>query len=669
MAGSARVWRAVGVWHHLLRSCIAPRRKRASERVSPVELVLQWRAAMRRGAALAGAVALVTSCTSDRSDQITTEPVHYLEVATTRVGPDLETAALDYVAALEPDLAHVIISVAEADGLWHVRLQQVHEGVPVAAGEVIVHADDTTFLGLNGVVTRHLDGFDVTPAITDSGALDIARADHGGAELSDERSALVIRPDDDGSGAALVWRVVFTSPATGSREAGIWNHHVDAQDGRVVERWNALATLEQASGAGGNPKKANSWTSALDVEVESDDGQGNVVYKMDSPRFLTVNRQDGDMVIKGPLAAMPDASANDAHGYAEVTLDMMKNWMGRDSIDDKGFKIKSRVHDTDACAGAPNNACWDGTQMTYGDGGPALHPLSGGLDVVAHELNHGFTTFHSNLEYKEQSGGLNESFSDVAGTIAEFYREGEAADFLIGEDIVKNGEAARWMCEPARDGRSIAHVKDFKAGMDVHFSSGVPNRVFCLSVARFRTVGTGATTLDAVKQLGRIWYTANGGFWTSGSDFAQACKGIVDAARSLGYKGEAVEALTESWADTGVQCDHGSNICNRNAACELGEGETCTSCPDDCGNCADPCSPWKKEKCKLGIGDCSQCDQKPSGCGDGMCTGDETDATCAADCGCAASQCSQVAPFGCYCDGECSQRGDCCSDAGTCGGA
>ena len=624
-------------------------------------------------AALAASVALLTACTADRSDSITTEPVRHMEAAMSQVGPDLELSALDYVAGVEPDLEHAVISVVDGDGLRHVRLQQVHGAVPIAGSEVIVHADDTTFLGFNGVVTRHLDGFDVVPVISSSEALQLARADHGGSQATDDRSALVIRPGEGGSGAALVWQVVFTSPATAAREAGIWNYYIDAQDGRVVEEWNALATLEQASGGGGNGKKANSWMTALDVEMESDDGQGNVVFKMDTTRFMTVNRQDGDMVIKGPLAAMPDAAGNDAHGYAEVTLDMMKNWMGRDSLDNKGFKIKSRVHDTDFCKGAPENACWDGTQMTYGDGGATFHPLSGALDVVAHELNHGFTTFHSKLEYKNQSGGLNESFSDIAGTIAEFYREGESADFLLGEDIMKNKEALRWMCEPNKDGASLTHAKDYKDGIDVHYSSGIPNRVFCLAVARFRTVGSGATTLDAVKQLGRIWYTANGGFWTSGTTFEQACKGSLDAARSLAYKGEALEALSASWADVGVNCDAGSNICNKNGACELGEGETCTSCGDDCGSCAEECTPWKKEKCKIGIGDCSMCDKPPPdppppACGDGMCTGDETDAACAADCGCAANQCGQVAPFGCYCDAECSQRGDCCSDANTCGG-
>ncbi len=623
---------------------------------------------------IAASAMLATACTVAGPEPITTEPVRYMEVATTRVGPDLEAAAVDYLRGLDGELDlglspgddFVVTSVVDGDGLWHVRMQQVHDDVPIAGSEVIVHADDTTFLGLNGVVTRHLEGFDVTPAIPAERALDIARADHGGSQLSDETSALVIRPGDDGRGAGLVWQVAFASPATAAREAGIWNLRVDARDGRVVDRWNALETLEQASGGGGNAKRANAWKSELDVETESDDGQGNVVYKMDSPRFQTVNRQDMDQVFKGPLDAMPDASANDAHGYAEITIDMMKNWMQRDSLDDKGFKIKSRVHDTDACAGAPNNACWDGTQMTYGDGGDSFHPFSGAVDIVAHELNHGYTTFHSKLVYKDQSGGLNESFSDIAGTAAEFYREGEGADFNIGEDITKKADALRYMCEPTKDGSSIGDAKNYKAGMDVHYSSGVPNRAFCLSVGRFRVVGTGTTMLNAVQQVGKIWFAANGGFWTSGSTYAEACKGIIDAARSLGYKGEALEALSASWADTGVQCDHGSTICNKNGSCELGEGETCTSCPDDCGNCADECSNWKKEKCKVGIGDCSQCDKPTMACGDGMCTGDETDATCGADCGCGANQCGQVAPFGCFCDAECSARGDCCSDAGTC---
>src|SRR5207253_1565941 len=83
---------------------------------------------------------------------------------------------------------------------------------------------------------------------------------------------------------------------------------------------------------------------------------------------------------------------------------------GYNSIDNQGFKILSRAHYSNNY----ENAFWDGQEMTYGDGGTTLYEMSGSLDVVAHEIDHGFTQFHANLNYQGQSGGMNESFSDIA---------------------------------------------------------------------------------------------------------------------------------------------------------------------------------------------------------------------------------------------------------------
>jgi hypothetical protein len=304
------------------------------------------------------------------------------------------------------------------------------------------------------------------------------------------------------------------------------------------------------------------------------------------------------------------------------------------------------------CPGAPQNACWTGNEISYGDGGGDYHPFAGSLDVVAHELNHGFTQFHSDLAYDGQSGALNESFSDIAGTCAEFYF-GAGGDFEIGEDIYQPG-ALRYMCDPAKDGSSIGDLGDYQDGMDVHHSSGLPNRAFCLTVGRFRVVGEGADPVGAVQMVGEIWYAANASFWTSASDFTQACRGTLDAARSLGYGGDAVQALADSWADTGVACDSKVSACNNDGTCDAAGGESCLYCGEDCGPCG------------AGGGGGG------GGCGDGVCDGDETDATCGMDCGCASfgGSCAdgQPAPFGCYCDSECAENGDCCADAGACGG-
>ena len=622
---------------------------------------------------LAGlALAALTACGgSDDSGKIVTEAVNHQETENALAGPELEVAAADYVRTFNDDLdlglsandEYNVFNVSESDGLRHARMQQTYAGLPIVGADMVVHADETTFLGFNGYVTKHLDGFDITTTVSESAAMDAAKDDlAGGVTLtySDETTTLVILPGEK-EGASLAWYVKFMNQRSGDIDTGIWNYFVDARSGAVLKKYNSLVTVEQGSGPGGNAKKAQTWTAQLDVEPDGAE------FKMETDKFVTLDRSMDDEVIKSmDLAMFMDKEGNDAHGYAEVTLNMMRDWMGRDSLDDNGFQIKSRVHDTDYCPGAPRNACWDGEQMTYGDGGDPFYPLSGDLDVVAHELNHGFTTFHSNLTYSGQSGGLNESFSDIAGACAEHYHEGAGANLNVGEDIMIADEPLRYMCDPGMDGSSIGDAGDYYDGIDPHYSSGVPNRAFCLAVGRFKTIWDGTDTVGAVSEVGHIWYTANAAYWTAGTTYEQACRGTIDAARAIGWDGEAVQALADSWADTGVVCESDVFVCNSNGTCDAGDGETCGSCAEDCGSCSEDCSFWKKAKCKIGIGDCSRCDAEP-GCGDNICDGDENDENCGQDCGCQAKGCEDsIAPFGCWCDFECEDFGDCCADIGEC---
>jgi len=624
---------------------------------------------VRALACLALAVPFAAACgdSGDGGRGIVTESVRHMEIANALAGADLQVEAIDYVRGFEESLAlglssgddYDVISIAEHDGLRHVRMAQTYAGVPVVGSQIMVHADDTTFLGFNGTVTKNLDGFDVTTTVSDGEALAIAKADLAGdtpLEFSNEATRLVILPGRTG-GASIAWHVTFDNSKGGDIETGEWNYFIDARAATVLRKFDGHTTIDQGSGPGGNSKVSRTWTARLDVEL--DDG----VYKMKTDDIETQDRNnDDDVYESAELGNFTDPNGNDAHGFAEVTLNMMRDWMGRDSLDDNGFKIVSRVHDTDACSGAPMNACFKGEKMYYGDGGGDFLPFSGGLDIVAHELNHGFTRFHSNLDYENQSGGLNESFSDIAGTVAEFYDEGAAGNFDIGEDIM-TGDPLRQMCDQSVDGWSASDAGDYVEGMDPHGSSGVPNRAFCLAVGRYKAAGAGSSTVEAVRAMGHIWYTANAAYWTSGTTYQEACRGTIDAARGIGNGGEVVEALAASWADVGVVCESDVFVCDNDGDCDAGDGETCASCAEDCGSCSEDCSFWKKRKCNLGIGDCSRCDREP-GCGDHVCDGDENDENCGQDCGCEALGCEAVAPYGCWCDPACEDFGDCCDDRG-----
>jgi Zn-dependent metalloprotease len=494
------------------------------------------------------------------------EPVRIVDAAKSSVTGELSSSALSYVRNFDLELGlsaqddFDVRQVRQGVGRQtHVRMRQLHDGLPVWGAGIVVHTDgENRFLGLDGTLAKHLASFDVSPSVSADEALAIAKADYAGksiagAELaySRESTELVVYPGN-GPDARVAWHVVFSTELQAGQEPGLWNYFIDAHGGEGIFQFNAIHTLEQASGPGGNPKVARTWTAQLDVEPDG------AQFAMNTARLVTTNMNNGTSgtgtIVTGPLDPIGDAPINDAHGFAEETLNMMSEWYGHNSIDDNGFVIVSRVHYSTNY----ENAFWDGTQMTYGDGDTLFHPLSGDIDVVGHEINHGFTTFHSDLIYASQSGGLNESFSDIAGTIVEFFNEGDAADFDLGRDIFQEDAALRFMCDPPADGISIGHLDDYVEGMDVHFSSGISNKAFCRTAKRLaRGDPDGAATQASVRRAGEAWYEANASFWSTGTTFQQGCEGVMAAATALGFSADELAAINQSWLDVGVVCDGG----------------------------------------------------------------------------------------------------------------
>lgn len=218
---------------------------------------------------------------------------------------------------------------------------------------------------------------------------------------------------------------------------------------------------------------------------------------------------------------------NDAHYFGQVVFDMYDQWLGTAPLT---FQLTMRVHYSTNY----ENAFWDGSAMTFGDGFSYFHPLVS-LDVSAHEVSHGFTEQNSDLIYSGQSGGINEAYSDIAGEAAEYFMTGEA-DFLVGADIVKGPGALRYMANPPLDGVSIGHVDDFTANMDVHYSSGVFNKAFY----------TLATTPGwDVRKAFEVFAWANRDYWTPDTNFQVGAEGVLQAAIDGGYPASAVIAAFE----------------------------------------------------------------------------------------------------------------------------
>jgi vibriolysin len=442
------------------------------------------------------------------------------------------------------------------DGRRHVRMIQLHAGIPVEGGDVVVHFMGDQLASISGNPVPGLEELDVTPTIDPAKVRELARTSYLArvtdrvAALAYDREAtrLVILPAEGKRAARLAWHLVFHTEAQGGVEAGLWNSFYDAKTGELLRAYNGVSKLSQASGPGGNASISRTWTNALDVEP------AGAQYMMDAGGLRTRNMLNNGYVVLGPLNGIGDAAINDAHGFSEITLDMMRNWFGLDSIDDAGQVIVSRVH---YGSSTNDDAHWDGISVNYGDGYNKHYATSGDINMVAHEIHHGFTDYHSNLSRSPgfQYPAVDESFSDIAGELAESYRSGAAPDFYVSPDVQKVAAFERSMCNPPIDGSSIDNAVNFSSVLDPHHAAGVMNKAFCLAARRIGSDSpSGSATKASTLLAGRAWFLANESYWTSTTTYYQACQGVLAAARALNFTNAQHEHLRQAWYSVGVNC-------------------------------------------------------------------------------------------------------------------
>ncbi len=282
-------------------------------------------------------------------------------------------------------------------------------------------------------------------------------------------------------------------------------HRVDAGSGAVRKNIDSLAHWS-GTGVKGDQKTFSTTASpGGGFQLVSQDGRQATYDSGNKGSRGTIMRDADD---QWNLLTPPDASPSqpagvDAHYYANVVDDFYASVFGRDSIDDNGMQIISSVH----VLRNYNNAFWNGEQMAYGDGdGKVFRPLSGGLDVVGHELTHGVTQYTSNLIYENESGALNESFSDMMGNTVEYFAQQGgldptvAPDFFIGEDVYVPADVEpgfRNMTDPQEDGDPDHYAERYTGpddGGGVHSNSGIPNLAYYLSVEGGANPGCGTSS-------------------------------------------------------------------------------------------------------------------------------------------------------------------------------
>ena len=477
-------------------------------------------------------------------------------------------------------------------GYTHYRYQQIFNNIPVQHGYYVVHAMGNKIVSMNGLCFDKFSTAGPTK-ITEPDALKTALLNINAQKYKWEVEAeeiLLKRQINDVKAsyypdAELVYvfkngkkeeELVLAYKFTVYAEEPLSKHDVfiDAREGRVIKKENLLHEIDVL----GTAKTVYSGTQKITTDSstngyvlrESGRGKGIETYNLKKGTSFSsaVDFVDKDNVWDSTNVDL-DQYALDAHWGAEATYDYYLNKHNRNSINDSGFKLISMMHYGQNFV----NAYWDGSKMIYGDGNGTIGPLVS-LDVIGHEITHGLTSFSAKLLLENESGALNESFSDIFGVTIDWHTRPQKANWTLAEELspyIRSLENPGVNNDPdtyfGTNWKTIGGADDG----GIHSNSGVQNFWYYLLAMG----GSGKNDIGNnynVKGIGldksaQIAYRNLTVYLTSLSDFKEARYFSIQAASDLyGACSAEVEATTNAWFAVGVGEAYESGIKSNFAA-------------------------------------------------------------------------------------------------------
>lgn len=478
----------------------------------------------------------------------------------------------------------------------HVRLQQVYKDIPVWHATAVLHAPVQAALN-NGLVTTDspiamngtlYEGIEKDLANVPSSNTNAARQamalqtakqyflqNHNGATISQESVQTIIFVDDQHNAHyGFLTKLYSDDGKTGPhRPASL----VDAATLKIYKTWDEVKHIDSqwqtvvAGGIGGNQKIIPTTGQMAKLYYDNGTEVGHLpaltMQKIALPDSTQVCfLQNNDVVVfdasyqniaSGLCPSMPSLASNlpwldvdedgthwyqdevngafspslDALYTATVVKKFYQDWYKTPVLTNPNgspMQLIMRVHYGRNYA----NAHWDGETMTFGDGDTFIYPLVT-VDITAHEISHGFTQQHADLDQTLlQMNGLNESFSDMASAAIEYYLTNNNT-WQIGASVIKGPGAIRYLNEPTRDGYSIDNFKNYDPNMNEHDLAGIFNKAFYLIAT--------APGWDTHKAF-NIMVSANMNYWTSSMQtLPEAACGVIEATKGLHYNHTAVK--------------------------------------------------------------------------------------------------------------------------------
>ncbi len=431
------------------------------------------------------------------------------------------------------------------NGNTAVRYQYTYKGIPVLGSEVVVNMDTN-----NEVFNASGFEFKVDSTLETSASISLEEAVatatpmfNSARSLNYENDFLAIQCTDQGD--FLVWNFELYD----GQELR-WQFMVDAHDGTVRGAYNLIQVFALTAQT---ELVIDGETKSQKVTIGcSNNGDGNrLASVVNETQVRSYNMKKSSSSSNGKeddsqsLESWDDPIVGTAHYNTEQLVVFLQEVYNRKSLDNKNFTLKSRVRYSNNY----DNAFWNGSLMTYGDG--SWNGTSGRFsplcvaDVVSHELTHGITSRTSNLVYRNESGAMNESMSDIVGNSFEFWLKEKTkitgSDWTkVGEECVPEGsafnrDALRYMDDPTK----AKHPKEYKGAHwysgwgdngGVHTNSGVGNRTFYVTAAGATQNGV---TVQGVGVLlaSKIFHFSNVNYLTSNStykDWPAACLKALD---------------------------------------------------------------------------------------------------------------------------------------------
>ncbi len=492
-------------------------------------------------------------------------------------------------------------------GLSHEKYQLFHQGIKVEFATYTLHSKNGKLESMNGEFYT-LDKVNTSPKLTKEQAFDRAKQQIGAkeylwdspknaAEINYQKPTgeLVILPILDNNTLRLAYKydIYATNPVSRgdmyidaiTGEALFYNatikHLGEFSHGKTKSKTldSSLISAAKTTIVAANAATRYSGTQSIQTALSgssyilSDATRGNGIQtynmKKGTNYSTAVNFTDAnnDWTAAEFNNTNKDNGALDAHWGAEKTYDYWSTVHARNSYDNAGATIKSYVHFDNAY----DNAYWNGSVMTYGDGSGTYFDILTSIDVAGHEIGHAVCSNTANLAYQKESGAMNEAFSDIWGACIEYYAAPTKSIWLIGEDIERRAGhlSLRSMNNPKSEGQPDTYGgtnwKTINCGTPtqandycgVHTNSGVLNHWFyILSVGKSGTNDIGSTynvTGITMDKAAKIAYRLESVYLSANSTFANArTYGIQSATDLYGAGSPEVIATTNAFYAVGV---------------------------------------------------------------------------------------------------------------------